>query len=113
MPSCWRASRWIISGDRPVRCGMTCAGASSRVTAHAPVTRRCAWERTHLTVAGDEVEFAVLSEGEHWVAQAIVGATVVGVQSRNWTLEATGLVAEREFDLYEQEARERRRRLAQ
>jgi hypothetical protein len=72
-----------------------------------------AWERTRLTVDGDEVEFAVLSEGEHWVAQAIVGATVVGVQSRNWALEATGLVAESEFDLYEQGARERRRRLAQ
>jgi hypothetical protein len=72
-----------------------------------------AWERTHLTVDGDEVEFAVLSEGEQWVAQAIVGATVVGVQSRNWAVEATGLVAESRFDLYEHGARERRRRLAQ
>jgi len=72
-----------------------------------------AWERTHLKVDGDEVEFAVLSEGEQWVAQAIVGATVVGVQSRNWAVEATGLVAESRFDLYEHGARERRRRLAQ
>ena len=40
-----------------------------------------AWERTFLTVDGRSVEFAVLSEGAHWVAQAIIEGTVVGIQS--------------------------------
>jgi hypothetical protein len=69
-----------------------------------------AWERTLLTVDGDSVEFAVLSEGAHWVAQAIIEGTVVGIQSRNWTLEATGLVTESNFELYERGAQELRRR---
>jgi hypothetical protein len=71
------------------------------------------WERTLLAVDGDVVEFAVLSEGAHWVAQAIVDETVVGIQSRNWALEATGLVTEGDFDLYERGAQEIRRRRAQ
>jgi hypothetical protein len=71
------------------------------------------WARTLLTVNADEVEFAVLSEGPHWVAQAIIGSTVVGIQSRNWAVETTGLVAETEFDRYQYGAQELRRRMAQ
>jgi hypothetical protein len=71
------------------------------------------WERTLLTVDGDAVEFAVLSEDVHWVAQAIIEGTVVGIQSRNWTLEATGLVTESKFELYERGTQELRRRRTQ
>jgi len=69
-----------------------------------------AWERAFLTVDGDAVEFVVLSEEAQWVAQAIINGTVVGIQSRNWALEATGLVTERDFERYERGAREVRRR---
>ena len=71
-----------------------------------------AWERTQLIVDGDAVEFAVLSEGEHWVAQAIIRGMVVGIQSRKWTLETTGLVTESNFEPYEVGAQELRRRRA-
>ena len=64
-----------------------------------------AWERALLTVDGDAVEFAVLSEGAHWVAQAIIKRTVVGIQSRHWTLESTGLVTVGDFEPYERGAR--------
>lgn len=69
-----------------------------------------AWERAQLMVDGDAVEFAVLSEGEYWVAQAIIGGMVVGIQSRNWTLDTTGLVTESNFEPYEVGAQELRRR---
>jgi len=54
-----------------------------------------------VTVDGDAVEFAVLSEGSHWVAQAIINETLVGIQSRHWTVESTGLVTEGDFEPYE------------
>ena len=44
------------------------------------------WERALVTVDGEAVEFAVLSEGTHWVAQATINETVVGIQARHWTL---------------------------
>jgi hypothetical protein len=69
------------------------------------------WERASLTVDHDLVDFAVLSEGEHWVAQAIVGNSVVGIQARNWTPETTGLVTEKNFDPYREGAKEMRRRM--
>lgn len=69
-----------------------------------------AWERTQLMVDGDAVEFAVLSEGEYWVAQAIISGIVVGIQSRNWAVETTGLVTESNFEPYEVGAQELRRR---
>jgi hypothetical protein len=59
-----------------------------------------AWGRERLTVDGDEVEFAVLSQREHWVAQAIVNGTVVGIHSRNWPVQATGLVTASDFAVY-------------
>jgi hypothetical protein len=71
------------------------------------------WARTLLAVNDDEVEFAVLSEGTHWVAQAIVGSSVVGIQSRNWALETTGLATETKFDRYKDGGQELRRRMAQ
>jgi hypothetical protein len=71
------------------------------------------WARTLLAVNDAEVAFAVLSEGPHWVAQAIIGGTVVGIQSRNWALETTGLATETEFDRYQDGAQELRRRMAQ
>jgi hypothetical protein len=70
------------------------------------------WARALLTVDDDDVEFAVLGEGTHWVAQAIIDATVVGIQSRTWAVETTGLVAESEFDRYEQGRQELWRRMA-
>ena len=56
-------------------------------------------------------EFAVLREGTHWVAQAIVGERVVGIQARNWKLDMTGLVTETDFAAYEEGAKEMRRRM--
>jgi hypothetical protein len=72
-----------------------------------------AWEHALLSVDGDRVEFKVLNEGEHWVGQAIISGSVVGIQSRHWALETTGLVTERAFDAYERGARELRERWTQ
>ena len=69
------------------------------------------WERVSLAVDDDLVEFAVLGEGTHWVAQAIVGERVVGIQARNWKLDTTGLVTETDFTLYREGAKEMRRRM--
>ena len=44
------------------------------------------------------MEFAVVSEGSHWAAQAIINETLVGIQSRHWTVEPTGLVTEGDFE---------------
>jgi hypothetical protein len=71
-----------------------------------------AWEHVVLAVDDEPVEFAVLGEGAHWVAQAIVGERVVGIQARNWNLDATGLVTETDFAPYEHGAKEIRRRMA-
>jgi hypothetical protein len=57
------------------------------------------------------MEFAVLAEGVHWIAQAIVGERVVGIQARNWTLDTTGLITETNFDAYSDGAKEMRRRM--
>ncbi len=62
-----------------------------------------------MTVDGEPVEFAVLSEGTHWVAQATINETVVGIQARHWTLGSTGLVTEGDFEPYERGARTIRR----
>jgi hypothetical protein len=62
------------------------------------------WDRARLPVDDSEVEFAVLSEKEHWVAQAIIGDIVVGIHSRHWRVEMTGLVAESDFGIYRQGA---------
>jgi len=72
-----------------------------------------AWDRRLLPVDRDEVEFAVLHEGVHWVAQAIIQGTVVGIESRNWALETTGLRVETDFDPYARGAKELRRRWLQ
>jgi hypothetical protein len=64
-----------------------------------------AWERALLTVDGEAVEFAVLSAGSHWVAQAIIDEALVGIQSHHWTIESAGLVTERDFEPYEHGAR--------
>jgi hypothetical protein len=69
------------------------------------------WEHASLTVDDELVEFAVLSEGTHWVAQAIIGERVVGIQARIWTLDATGLVTETDFAPYAEGAKEIRRRM--
>jgi hypothetical protein len=69
------------------------------------------WEHALLAVDDGLVEFAVLSEGAHWVAQAIIGASVVGIQARNWKLDTTGLVTETDFAAYEEGAKEIRRRM--
>jgi hypothetical protein len=69
------------------------------------------WEHTSLPVDDDFVEFAVLSEGAYWVAQAIIGERVVGVQTRNWALDATGLITETDFAPYVEGAKEIRRRM--
>lgn len=69
------------------------------------------WDHRSLPVDDELVEFAVLSEGTHWVAQAIIGERVVGIQARNWKLEMTGLVTETDFVAYEEGAKEIRRRM--
>lgn len=69
------------------------------------------WEHVSLPVDDGPVEFAVLSEGRHWVAQAIVGERVVGIQARNWKLDQTGLVTETDFAAYREGAKEIRRRM--
>jgi hypothetical protein len=72
-----------------------------------------AWDRRLLPVDGGHVEFAVLDEGLHWVAQAIIEGTVVGIESRNWALETTGLRVEADFETYARGAQELRRRWLQ
>jgi len=47
------------------------------------------------------------------VAQAIIGMTVVGIQSRNWPVEATGLATEDSFEVYERGLQGLRRRTMQ
>jgi hypothetical protein len=69
------------------------------------------WEHRSLPVDDELVEFAVLSEGTHWVAQAIIDERVVGIQARNWKLDMTGLVSETDFAAYEEGAKEIRRRM--
>lgn len=69
------------------------------------------WEHTSLPVDDAAVEFAVLSEGAHWVAQAIIGEKVVGIHARNWALDTTGLVTETDFAPYLEGAKEIRRRM--
>jgi len=68
------------------------------------------WERHAIAVDGDQVEFAVLREGGFWVAQAIVGAALVAIQSRHWPVDTTGLRTEADFDRYADGTREMRRR---
>jgi hypothetical protein len=60
------------------------------------------WEHVSLLVDAALVDFAVLSEREHWVAQTIIDERVVGIQARNWKLDTTGLVTETDFALYAQ-----------
>ncbi len=69
------------------------------------------WEHISLPVDDDLVEFAVLSEGTHWVAQAIIGERVVGIQARHWMLDTTGLITETDFAPYVEGANEIRRRM--
>jgi hypothetical protein len=69
------------------------------------------WDHVSLPVDDGLVEFAALREGKHWVAQAIIGERVVGIQARNWELDATGLVTETDFAAYEEGAKEIRRRM--
>jgi hypothetical protein len=69
------------------------------------------WEKVPLIVDGEEIEFATLREGAHWVAQAIIGATVVAINARQWAVDATGLVAVDDFAPYQQGAQEVRRRM--
>ena len=69
------------------------------------------WEHRSLPVDDGPVEFAVLSEGKHWVAQAIIGERVVGIQTRHWTLDTTGLITETDFAPYVEGARQIRRRM--
>lgn len=69
------------------------------------------WDHASLAVDDALVEFAVLSEGKHWVAQAIIDERVVGIQARNWELDTTGLVTETNFAAYIEGAKEIRRRM--
>src|SRR4051812_28022242 len=69
------------------------------------------WQRVSLVVDGDPVEFAVLTEGEHWVAQAIIDERVVGIEARNWKPDTTGLVTEMDFAAYVEGSKEMRRRM--
>jgi hypothetical protein len=69
------------------------------------------WEHKSLPVDDDWVEFAVLREGTHWVAQAIIGERVVGIQARHWRVDTTGLVTETDFAPYVEGAKEIRRRM--
>ena len=69
------------------------------------------WEHVPLPVDDELVDFALLREGTHWVAQAIVDERVVGIQARNWKLDMIGLVTETDFAVYEEGAKEIRRRM--
>ena len=69
------------------------------------------WEHESLPVDDELVDFAVLREGTHWVAQAIIGERVVGIQARHWMLDATGLITETDFAPYVEGANEIRRRM--
>ncbi len=69
------------------------------------------WDRVSLAVDGDPVEFAVLTEREHWVAHAIVDERIVGIEARNWELDTTGLVTETNFAAYIEGSQEMRRRM--
>ena len=70
------------------------------------------WDHVPLAVDDELVKFAVLSEGKYWVAQAILGERVVGIQARNWTLDMTGLVTETDFAAYQAGSKEIRRRMS-
>ena len=59
-----------------------------------------AWDRRLVPTDTGPEEFAVLHEGVHWVAQAIIEGAVVGIESRNWALETTGLRAEADLEPY-------------
>jgi hypothetical protein len=69
------------------------------------------WERASLAVDGDPVEFAVLTEREHWVAHAIIEEKVVGIEARHWKVDTTGLVTETNFAAYIEGSKEMRRRM--
>jgi hypothetical protein len=72
-----------------------------------------AWDRVSIAVDSEQVEFAVLREGAHWVAQTIIEHMVVGIEARNWPLDMTGLRIESTFDGYMEGGRELRRRWSQ
>ena len=105
-------SRWTTSGDKPACYGTT---FDSAVLSVGRRTDRGSNRRTgnacSLAVDGDPVEFAVLTEREHWVAHAIVDETVVGIQARNWKVDTTGLVTETNFAVYLEGSKEMRRRM--
>lgn len=63
-----------------------------------------------MPVDGEPVEFAVLRDDDYWVAQAIIGNTVVGIKSRNWPLERTGLRVEDTLERYARGSEELQRR---
>ena len=77
----------ITSGFTPACCETTYGGASSPRDGARTDDPTTAWERALMTVDGEAVEFAVLSEGTHWVAQAIINETVVGIHACHWTVE--------------------------
>ena len=58
------------------------------------------WDRAAIAVDGAVVEFAVLSEAEHWVAQAIIEPLLVGISSFGWPIDAVGLRSETTFEIY-------------
>jgi hypothetical protein len=68
------------------------------------------WDRAVITADGESIEFAILREHEHWVAQATIEPLVVGIESRHWPIEAVGLHAETRFDAYAAGAAQLRRK---
>jgi hypothetical protein len=58
------------------------------------------WDHVPITVESEGVEFAVLSESDHWVAQATIESLVVAIQSRHWALDSVGLRSESNVDAY-------------
>jgi hypothetical protein len=59
------------------------------------------WADRELTIDAAAVTFRVLLVGDFWVGQAQHGDVMVGIESRGWPPDTTGLVTVDELDPYE------------
>jgi hypothetical protein len=78
---------WMASGrlDPEVRAAAFPTGA-----AHGDVT--APWADAEIAIDGTRVAFRRLGDHGYWLAQASHGRLLVGIESRAWPVESTGLV---------------------
>jgi hypothetical protein len=58
------------------------------------------WADSEIPIDGASVAFRCLGDDGYWLAQAPHGRVLVGVESRGWPLESTGLVTIEDLALY-------------